>query len=62
MSISLRDVRSEPIKRARKARKGDIMVIDFVGSVDGDEFEGGKAEDFQLTLGSNRFIPGLKIN
>ena len=53
-------VRSEPIKRARKARKDDIVVIDFVGSVGGEEFEGGKAEDFQLTLGSERFIPGFE--
>ena len=59
-NIASEIVRSEPIKRARKARKGDIVVIDFVGSVDGDEFEGGKAEDFQLTLGSNRFIPGFE--
>ncbi len=59
-NIASEMVRSEPIKRARKARKDDIVVIDFVGSVDGEEFEGGKAEDFQLTLGSNRFIPGFE--
>ena len=52
--------RSEPIKRARKARKDDILVIDFVGSVDGEEFDGGKAENFQLNLGSGRFIPGFE--
>ena len=45
-NIASEIVRSEPIKRARKARKDDIVVIDFVGSVDGEEFEGGKAEDF----------------
>ena len=59
-NIASEIVRSEPIKRARKARKDDIVVIDFVGSVDGEEFEGGKAEDFQLTLGSGRFIPGFE--
>jgi trigger factor len=59
-NIASEMVRSEPIKRARKARKDDIVVIDFVGSVDGEEFEGGKAEDFQLTLGSERFIPGFE--
>ena len=53
-------VRSEPIKRARKARNDDIIVMDFVGTVDGEEFDGGKAEDFQLTLGSGRFIPGFE--
>jgi trigger factor len=59
-NIASEMVRSEPIKRARKARKDDIVVIDFVGSVDGEEFEGGKADDFQLTLGSERFIPGFE--
>lgn len=59
-NIASEMVRSEPIKRARKARKDDIVVINFVGSIDGEEFEGGKAEDFQLTLGSERFIPGFE--
>ena len=59
-NIASEIVRSEPIKRARKARKDDIVVIDFVGSVGGEEFDGGKAEDFQLTLGSGRFIPGFE--
>ncbi len=59
-NIASEIVRSEPIKRARKARKDDIVVIDFIGSVGGEEFDGGKAEDFQLTLGSGRFIPGFE--
>ena len=59
-NIASEMARSEPIKRARKARKDDIVVINFVGSIDGEEFEGGKAEDFQLTLGSERFIPGFE--
>ncbi|PPR60514.1 MAG: Trigger factor [Alphaproteobacteria bacterium MarineAlpha4_Bin2] len=59
-NIASEVVRSEPIKRSRKARKDDIVVIDFVGTVDGKEFDGGKAEDFQLTLGSGRFIPGFE--
>src|ERR1700761_3963323 len=40
------------------AQKDDTVTIDFVGSVDGVEFEGGKGEDFSLTLGSGQFIPG----
>ena len=44
----------------RPAKKGDITVIDFVGSVDGVEFEGGKAENHELELGSNTFIPGFE--
>ena len=43
-----------------KAQKDDTVVIDFVGSVDGVEFEGGKGSDFNLTLGSGQFIPGFE--
>jgi trigger factor len=42
------------------AQKDDTVVIDFVGSVDGVEFEGGKGEGFNLTLGSGQFIPGFE--
>ncbi len=42
------------------AEDGDQVVIDFRGSVDGEEFEGGSAEDYPLTLGSNSFIPGFE--
>jgi trigger factor len=44
----------------RKSKKGDKLTIDFVGRVDGEEFDGGKAEDFELELGSNRMIPGFE--
>ena len=40
-------------------RRADQVVIDFKGSIDGDEFEGGSAEDYPLVLGSNSFIPGF---
>lgn len=43
-----------------EAKKGDTVVIDFVGSVDGKEFEGGKAENYTLELGSNSFVPGFE--
>ncbi|MDF7636693.1 trigger factor [Leuconostocaceae bacterium ESL0958] len=42
------------------AEKGDTVVIDFDGSVDGDHFEGGQAKDYSLELGSNSFIPGFE--
>lgn len=42
------------------AKKGDSVVIDFVGMIDGKEFEGGKAENYELALGSNTFIPGFE--
>ncbi len=44
----------------RKAKKDDKVIIDFVGSIDGEEFEGGKAEDFALELGKDRMIPGFE--
>ena len=44
----------------RAAKTGDTTVIDFVGTVDGVEFEGGKAENHELVLGSNTFIPGFE--
>ena len=44
----------------RPAKLEDTVVIDFCGSVDGVEFEGGKAENHELKLGSNTFIPGFE--
>ena len=51
---------SEPIKTKRASKNGDIVVIDFVGSVDGEKFDGGSAEGHHLELGSNQFIPGFE--
>ncbi len=42
------------------AETGDAVTIDFVGTIDGTEFEGGKGENFDLTLGSGSFIPGFE--
>lgn len=44
----------------RAVQNGDITVIDFEGFVDGVAFEGGKAEKYSLTIGSNSFIPGFE--
>lgn len=44
----------------RAAENGDTVEIDFEGFVDGVAFEGGKAENFNLTLGSGQFIPGFE--
>ena len=43
-----------------KAEKGDRVVISFVGRIDGEEFEGGKADNVPLELGSGQFIPGFE--
>lgn len=45
---------------AREAKKGDQVVIDFIGKIDGEAFEGGTANDFALKLGSGSFIPGFE--
>ncbi|MAU45077.1 MAG: trigger factor [Yangia sp.] len=47
-------------KKGTKAKDGDQVVIDFVGKVDGEPFEGGAAEDYPLVLGSDSFIPGFE--
>ncbi|WP_420863774.1 trigger factor [Algirhabdus cladophorae] len=47
-------------KKTAVAKDGDQVVIDFEGSVDGELFEGGAAEDYPLVLGSNSFIPGFE--
>ena len=46
----------------RKTKKGDKLTIDFLGRVDGEEFEGGKAEGFELELGASRMIPGFETD
>jgi len=50
----------KPVDPLRPAQKGDALKVDFVGSVGGVEFPGGKAEDYVLELGSGSFIPGFE--
>jgi len=49
-----------PAPEGHAAQMGDFVVFDFLGSLDGIPFEGGEAEDFELELGSGRFIPGFE--
>ncbi len=51
---------AELVIKEGAAQEGDTVVIDFVGSVDGVEFDGGKGENFSLELGSGQFIPGFE--
>jgi len=46
--------------KTAKAKKDDAVLIDFVGRIDGEEFEGGAMEGHQLVLGSGSFIPGFE--
>lgn len=50
----------EDKKKGTKAKDGDQVVIDFVGKLGDEAFEGGAAEDYPLVLGSNSFIPGFE--
>ena len=56
----LQNQQAREITVERAAELGDTVVIDYVGSIDGVEFEGGKGENYPLELGSNSFIPGFE--
>src|SRR5260221_5295951 len=58
--IAKRQRQSAPIESDRAAVSGDVVVIDFLGRVDGVEFQGGKADGQYLELGSGMFIPGFE--
>jgi len=60
MLDSLRKQRAEYVTVERPAADDDQVVIDFTGRLDGEEFEGGKAENAPLVLGSNAMIPGFE--
>jgi len=50
----------EPLKRKRALKEGDIAVIDFEGFIDGEPFEGGKASNYELEIGSKTFIDNFE--
>ena len=60
MVDNLRKQRTEYTTVERAAQNDDQIVIDFLGRLDGEEFEGGKAEKAPLVLGSNQMIPGFE--
>jgi trigger factor len=51
---------TKPIKAPRAVQNGDTVLIDFIGRIDGEPFEGGSAEGHRLAIGSNSFIPGFE--
>lgn len=55
-----KNVASRETVEDRPAQMGDIACIDFEGFLDGTPFDGGKGDDFDLTLGSGQFIPGFE--
>ncbi|GAA4763651.1 trigger factor [Stakelama sediminis] len=52
--------RHKDAPKTRKAKEGDLVVMDFAGSVDGTAFEGGTGEDMSVEIGSGRLIPGFE--
>ena len=56
----LQKQQAELVLKDGKAETGDTVVIDYVGTVDGKEFDGGSAQNYSLELGSNSFIPGFE--
>ncbi len=57
---NVRNKYAENILKEEPIVNGDIAIIDFEGSVDGVPFDGGKAENYSLTIGSGMFIPGFE--
>ncbi len=60
MIESLREQRAEYVEKDGAIETNDQATFDFEGTVDGEVFEGGSAEDFDLVIGSNQFIPGFE--
>ena len=60
MIDTLREQQANWVEVKRKAKDGDQAVINFVGTIDGEEFAGGKADDFALLLGGGQMIPGFE--
>jgi trigger factor len=56
----LRNRNSRLVTVEREAKDGDVVIIDYSGSVEGVKFEGGTAENQSLKLGSGSFIPGFE--
>lgn len=60
MLETLRKQRASWVEVDEAAEEGKRVSIDFIGSIDGEEFEGGKAENFPLEMGAGRMIPGFE--
>ena len=58
--IAKENVGTRAISKDRPAKKGDTLIIDFIGKIDDQPFEGGEAKGHNLKLGSNTFIPGFE--
>jgi trigger factor len=59
-TIASRNRETVPVAETRPAVKGDIVVADFEGSIDGEKFDGGAMNDAEIEIGSGQFIPGFE--
>ncbi len=59
-NIASRFTKTKSIKEDRELAEGDVAVFDFTGKLDGEPFEGGSAENFELKIGSKQFIEGFE--
>jgi trigger factor len=59
-SIAAQQNSTEEAPEGHQAASGEVVVIDFLGKIDGVPFDGGKGEDYALTLGSGNFVPGFE--
>ena len=59
-AVAQRYAKPKAIKEERSLENGDIAVFDFTGYLDGEAFEGGSAENYELKIGSGQFIPGFE--
>ncbi len=60
MLSTLRKQQASWVAAEGEAKDKSRVTLDFVGTIDGEEFEGGKAEGFQLEMGQGRMIPGFE--
>jgi trigger factor len=60
MLDTLREQQANWVEVKRKSKDGDQVIIDFVGSIDGEAFNGGKADNFEMTIGQKQMIPGFE--
>jgi len=60
MLETLKEQQAKWVEVKRKAKADDQLIIDFVGTIDGEEFQGGKADNFELVIGKGQMIPGFE--
>jgi len=60
MLETLKEQQAKWVEIKRKAKTDDQLIIDFIGTIDGEEFQGGRADNFELIIGKGQMIPGFE--